>query len=200
MRFELLFFETVDPSLGRVDHDSLPQQALMEMVIEGVKNKEKICVDVDEPKDIEEWKGVEIEDGEVAEIHWDRYRLKGSLYLEWLPSSVRKFSVVCNNLTGTLDMASLPISMENLNLAGNKFTGSIGLERLPARMESIRVFCNQLSGSYISDPMPSLSRSTWKDCQPGWRRLVMRENRLREQIFFFTITIYFEAVVSQEGT
>ena len=74
----------------------------MEMVIEGVKNKEKICVDVDEPKDIEEWKGVEIEDGEVAEIHWDRYRLKGSLYLEWLPSSVRKFSVVCNNLTGRL--------------------------------------------------------------------------------------------------
>ena len=49
--------------------------------------------------DIEEWKGVEIEDGEVAEIHWDRYRLKGSLYLEWLPSSVGKFSVVCNNLT-----------------------------------------------------------------------------------------------------
>ena len=104
-----------------------------------------------------------------------------------------------NNLTGTLDLASLPISMENLNLAGNKFTGSIGLERLPARMESIRVFCNQLSGSYISDPMPSLSRSTWKDCQPGWRRLVMRENRLRSIYSIFTIIIYFEAVVLQEG-
>ena len=43
--------------LGRLDYASLSQQALMEMVIEGIANKEKICGDADEPKDIEEWKG-----------------------------------------------------------------------------------------------------------------------------------------------
>ena len=59
MTFALVFLNTADPSLGRVDRASLPQQALMEMVIEGIANKEKICGDADEPKDIEEWSAIE---------------------------------------------------------------------------------------------------------------------------------------------
>ena len=47
MRFELVFLNTADPSLGRVDYESLPQQALMEMVIEGITNKRKICGDAE---------------------------------------------------------------------------------------------------------------------------------------------------------
>ena len=43
MIFELLLVDVVDPSLGRVDHESLSQQTLMEMVIEGITNKEAIC-------------------------------------------------------------------------------------------------------------------------------------------------------------
>ncbi|KNH05957.1 hypothetical protein XU18_3119 [Perkinsela sp. CCAP 1560/4] len=89
MRFELFFLDAVDPSLGRLDYASLSQQALMEMVIDGITNKEKICRDPDAPKEIEEWKGVVIEDGKVAEIDWDEFDLKGSLHLEWLPSSLR---------------------------------------------------------------------------------------------------------------
>ena len=46
MRVELLFLHGVDPSIGRVERESLPQQALMEMVIEGKTNKEEICGDV----------------------------------------------------------------------------------------------------------------------------------------------------------
>ncbi|KNH07684.1 hypothetical protein XU18_1685 [Perkinsela sp. CCAP 1560/4] len=99
MRFELLLLDAVDSSLGRVDHESLPQQTLMEMVIEEITNKEKICGDVDEPKDIEEWKGVEIADGEVFGIDWSHYGLRGSVHLEWLPSSVRDLVVTWNQLT-----------------------------------------------------------------------------------------------------
>ena len=51
----------MDPSLGRVDHEALPQQALMEMVIEGVKNKEA--------KDIEQWEGVIVENSKVVKIN-----------------------------------------------------------------------------------------------------------------------------------
>ncbi|KNH08114.1 hypothetical protein XU18_1330, partial [Perkinsela sp. CCAP 1560/4] len=126
MRFELLFFNTVDPSLGRVDKESLPQQALMEMVIDGVKNKDEICGDANEPKDIKEWKGVGIEGGEVVEIAWRQFRLRGALHLEWLPSSVRKALVSWNKLTGTLDCASLPTSLEKLDIGCNAFTGLIG--------------------------------------------------------------------------
>ncbi|KNH05252.1 amino acid adenylation enzyme/thioester reductase family protein [Perkinsela sp. CCAP 1560/4] len=93
MRFELVFLDAVDPSLSRSDHESLPQQALMEMVIEGKTNNEEICGDVNEPKDIEEWQDMTIEDGEVVEIDWEQLYLEGSLHLAWLPRSVGKFTV-----------------------------------------------------------------------------------------------------------
>ncbi|KNH08124.1 hypothetical protein XU18_1290 [Perkinsela sp. CCAP 1560/4] len=75
MRFALLLLGTVDSSLGRLDYASLSQQALMDMVIDGITNKEVICGDPDEPTDIEEWKGVIIEDGEVVEIAWRQFKL-----------------------------------------------------------------------------------------------------------------------------
>ena len=66
----IALLEAVDSSFGRLDYASLSQQALMEMVIEGIANKEKICGDANEPNDIEEWEGVTVEDGEVVEIAW----------------------------------------------------------------------------------------------------------------------------------
>ena len=100
MSFELVFLDAVDTSLGRVDLESLPQQALMEMVIEGITNKEAISGDVDDSTDIEEWEGVTVEDGEVIAIHLRRFELDGSLHLEWLPFSVRKFDAAGNHLSG----------------------------------------------------------------------------------------------------
>ncbi|KNH06884.1 hypothetical protein XU18_2357 [Perkinsela sp. CCAP 1560/4] len=94
----------------------------MEMVIDGMRNKQEICGDPNAPKDIEEWKGVGIEDGEVVEIEWGNSSLTGSLCLAWLPFSVRKFVVTSNRLTGTLDWASLPTSLKKLNIGANSFT------------------------------------------------------------------------------
>ncbi|KNH05182.1 leucine-rich repeat protein [Perkinsela sp. CCAP 1560/4] len=154
MVFELLFLVAVDPSLGRVDYGSLSQQTLMEMVIEGITNKEEICGDVDDPTDIDEWKGVTIEDGEVVEIVWSLFYLTGSLCLEWLPSFVRKFVVAFNQLAGTLDLTSLPMSMKKLDLGGNAFTGPISLETLPEQMERFYVGNNALSGSLRLESLP----------------------------------------------
>ncbi|KNH08111.1 leucine-rich repeat protein [Perkinsela sp. CCAP 1560/4] len=154
MRFALVFLDAADPSLGRVDLESLPQQALMEMVIEGITNKEQICGDANEPKDIEEWEGVGIEDGQVVEIFWQRFDLKGELHFEWLPSSVREFHAFKNGLTGTLDLASFPTSMKELSLGLNALIGSIILERFPKNMEVFRVFQNQLSGPLKLESLP----------------------------------------------
>ena len=153
MRFELLLLDAVDSSLGRVDRESLPQQTLMEMVIEEITNKEKICGDVDEPKDIEEWKGMIVEDGEVIGIDWSDYGLRGSVHLEWLPSAVRKFVVRWNYLTGTLDWA-VPTSMKWLDLGHNLFDGSICLEALPEKMEYLSIPNNELSGSLNLASLP----------------------------------------------
>ena len=154
MRFELLLLDAVDSSLGRVDHESLPQLSLMEMVVKEIANKDDICGDADEPKEIEEWKGVEIEDGEVVAIMWGECDLKGSVCLEWLPSSVREFVVTWNRLTGTVNLASLPTSLKGLELGGNAFTGSICLERLPERMGNLSVFHNKFYGSLKLESLP----------------------------------------------
>ena len=165
MRFELLFFDTVDSSLGRLDYTSLSQQALMEMVIEGITQKEAICGDPDEPKDIEEWKGVLMEDGEVVEIEWrgtyleNQSRLTGPLCLEWLPSSVRKFVVRWNQLTGTLDLTSLPTSMKWLDIGHNACTGepdgAVASAGLRAQRRSIDPRSRRLAG-HRPDGWPSL--------------------------------------------
>ena len=76
MTLALFLFDAMDPSLGRVDKESLPQQSLMEMVIDGISNKEVICRDANEPKDIKQWKGVKIEDGEVVYIEWNQRRAR----------------------------------------------------------------------------------------------------------------------------
>ncbi|KNH08125.1 hypothetical protein XU18_1291, partial [Perkinsela sp. CCAP 1560/4] len=154
MGFELLFLEAVDSSIGRVAHDSFSQQALMEVVIEGITNKEDICGDADERKEIEEWKSVTIEDGEVININWNVYYLEGSVHLGWLPSSVRIFTAINNRLTGTVDWASLPTSMERLDLETNAFTGSICLEKLPMRMEYLDVSENMFCGSLKLESLP----------------------------------------------
>ncbi|KNH04576.1 hypothetical protein XU18_4206 [Perkinsela sp. CCAP 1560/4] len=78
MRFESVFLDAVDPSLGRLDYASLSQQALMEMVIDGIANKEKICGDANELKDIEEWIGVTIDGGEVVGTGWNEFDIKGN--------------------------------------------------------------------------------------------------------------------------
>ncbi|KNH06249.1 hypothetical protein XU18_2754 [Perkinsela sp. CCAP 1560/4] len=154
MRFELLFLDTADPLLGRLDYASLSQQALMEMVISEITNKEKICGDVDEPEDIEQWEGVIIEDGEVVVILWQVRRLEGSLCVEWLPSSVMELHAIEKKFTGTLDWASLPTSMKSISLGCNAFTGPIGLERLPKSMKYLEVCKNQFSGSLKLDSLP----------------------------------------------
>ena len=123
------------------------------MVIEGITDKEMICGDADEPKDIEEWKGVKLADGEVVAIYWVSCALKGSIHFEWLPSSVKELSVSENSLAGTLDWA-LPTSMKELDLSANKFTGPIDLARLPERMEYLNVSCNKFDGSLKLSSLP----------------------------------------------
>ena len=66
MKVAVLSFDAVDPVLGRLNS----QQALMEMAMEGIISKEKICGDRNEPKHMDNWKGVMIDEGEFVENKW----------------------------------------------------------------------------------------------------------------------------------
>eukprot|EP00009_Paramoeba_aestuarina_P011501 CAMPEP_0201542784 /NCGR_PEP_ID=MMETSP0161_2-20130828/72222_1 /ASSEMBLY_ACC=CAM_ASM_000251 /TAXON_ID=180227 /ORGANISM="Neoparamoeba aestuarina, Strain SoJaBio B1-5/56/2" /LENGTH=102 /DNA_ID=CAMNT_0047950463 /DNA_START=716 /DNA_END=1024 /DNA_ORIENTATION=+ len=100
--------------------------------------------------DLSEWNGVRLNDAdEVTCIRWIFLRLKGSLALQWLPSTVTQcaltnidYSSEC--MTGTLDLTSLPESLIYLKLTGNHFEGEIALTSLPKKMESLDLSDNRL--------------------------------------------------------
>ncbi|KNH06215.1 hypothetical protein XU18_2720 [Perkinsela sp. CCAP 1560/4] len=54
----------------------------MELVVEGITNKERICGDPSEPKDVEKWRGVLIADGKVDSLYPEEFDLEESLQLE----------------------------------------------------------------------------------------------------------------------
>ena len=122
----------LDPHLGRFDYSSLPQQASMEILIDGITNREKLCGNKDEPKDIKEWKKVTLnEKGEVTEIKWGFLGLIGVIFLQWLPSTVRVFDLWNNFLTGTIDLCHLPETLNIIDTSFNTFNGTLNLENLP---------------------------------------------------------------------
>ncbi|KNH07331.1 hypothetical protein XU18_1863 [Perkinsela sp. CCAP 1560/4] len=55
------FVGSADPSLGRLDYTPLSQQALMEMFIAGIENREIICGSREKPTDVTEWKGFQVD-------------------------------------------------------------------------------------------------------------------------------------------
>ncbi|KNH04475.1 leucine-rich repeat protein [Perkinsela sp. CCAP 1560/4] len=151
----LVFLQSADSSLGRLDYASLSQEALMEMLIEGIENKEKICGDASEMREVNEWNGVELEMEKFHTIHWDNYGLEGSLHWEWTPSTLTVFSVCKNKLVSTIDLSILPASVRHLSLNYNRFNGSICLKDLPKEIDSVNLSLNQLIGSLDLRDLPA---------------------------------------------
>ena len=158
-----ILFSGADPALGRFDHASLSPQAVMEMLIEGLEDVDKICGSREEPKDISDWKGVNVDEdtGEVTEIDWDYLELKGSLDWKWLPSSLLLFGASWNGFSGSFDSNCLQPSLQTLFLFMNAFTGSLDLCNLHDGMELFDMGHNHLTGSidlrYLPQSMKELT-------------------------------------------
>jgi len=148
----------VDPSLGKVDKASLPQQTLMELFIDGITNKEVICGLP--PKDVAEWPGVAVNAmNDVTALKWAGRRLEGSLNLEWLPVTVSVVRVLFNKLSGSLNLSSLPTKVVMFCASANAFTGSVALYQLPSRMQDMLVNNNRLSGTLDLQNLPVSMKS-----------------------------------------
>eukprot|EP00009_Paramoeba_aestuarina_P006514 CAMPEP_0201508510 /NCGR_PEP_ID=MMETSP0161_2-20130828/1864_1 /ASSEMBLY_ACC=CAM_ASM_000251 /TAXON_ID=180227 /ORGANISM="Neoparamoeba aestuarina, Strain SoJaBio B1-5/56/2" /LENGTH=87 /DNA_ID=CAMNT_0047903203 /DNA_START=32 /DNA_END=295 /DNA_ORIENTATION=+ len=73
----------IDPSIGRIEKASLPQQTLMELLISDITvNRSAITL---YQGDISEWNEVFFEAGQVVEINWECKKLEGTIDLKWLP-------------------------------------------------------------------------------------------------------------------
>ncbi|KNH03847.1 hypothetical protein XU18_4801 [Perkinsela sp. CCAP 1560/4] len=146
----------VDPAIGRVDYASLPQQALMEMLIAGLENIDEICGSGDAPDDVADWHGVKVdaESSEVIGISWEDLATGGSLDLQWLPSTVCYFDVSENDIVGSINLSLLPPSVENARMFSNDFTGPIDWAVLHDGLVQLDVSDNKLTGSIELEHLP----------------------------------------------
>ena len=148
MRLPVLHF--IDPALGRLDYDSLSDQALMEMLFESMETDEKANFQDENGNylDIDEWYGVECEDDRVVGIdiqgsafHSDQFRFS------LIPAPVRSLNMMCCALHGTLDTADLPAALIDFDVSLNKLHGTLDFHNFPRNLERIRIQSNNFSGS-----------------------------------------------------
>mmetsp|Transcript_11333 Transcript_11333/g.17134 ORF Transcript_11333/g.17134 Transcript_11333/m.17134 type:complete len:241 (-) Transcript_11333:10-732(-) len=153
--FHSFFFYLVDPSAGRIGYASLSQQTLMELFIERILDTELISGGPQNPKDISEWPGVDVNDShEVVAIDWLSAGFLGEIEFKWLPPTINNLVLFGNNFSGTLDFTALPDSLLMMDLSGNSFTGSLNLEHLPSQMIILTVTENSFSGSVNLTRLP----------------------------------------------
>eukprot|EP00009_Paramoeba_aestuarina_P017854 CAMPEP_0201524346 /NCGR_PEP_ID=MMETSP0161_2-20130828/21267_1 /ASSEMBLY_ACC=CAM_ASM_000251 /TAXON_ID=180227 /ORGANISM="Neoparamoeba aestuarina, Strain SoJaBio B1-5/56/2" /LENGTH=238 /DNA_ID=CAMNT_0047923679 /DNA_START=24 /DNA_END=740 /DNA_ORIENTATION=+ len=153
MHFLLLCF--VDPSLGKVDKASLPQQTLMELLIENITNKEDIYGQHGNPTDMSTWHNVTCNaNGDVTEIDWPTLQLCGDAPLEWLPLTVINVTMWSNELTGTIALDALPDGLQYLRLSVNRLSGEVDLTHLPPGMRYLTISVNKLVGTVNLEHLP----------------------------------------------
>mmetsp|Transcript_25781 Transcript_25781/g.40237 ORF Transcript_25781/g.40237 Transcript_25781/m.40237 type:complete len:223 (-) Transcript_25781:30-698(-) len=157
MIFSAILSLSADPSIGKIDKDSLTQQTLMELLIEPLTPKHKIVTicDDDSLPTINKWQGLHINGyGEVTQIDWISCGLCGEFLVQWLPPSLQMLSVMHNLLYGPLDLTCLPDRMRRCNVRQNRLNGEIDLTHLPLTMLSLNVSYNQLVGSVDLTRLP----------------------------------------------
>ena len=148
---------TVDPSLGRLSYESLSDQALMEMLIEGTADSTKRHFQDNNGAylDVCEWSGTTcdasdnvvsfaIKEGNRWNIQFD-----GTLALEYLPKNLL-FLFMCNTnsiSSGTLQTALLPSKLRRFCVTRHKLSGTVDMTALPKHLQLFSIKENVFSGS-----------------------------------------------------
>ena len=172
----------IDPSAGRVDYQSLPDQALMELLVQDLKHlKNPFIAESGDFKDIKDWMGVTCDaDGHVIRLYFF-YRttfkhatinldflpprlvrvsfsscwFHGTLDTRKLPAHLEDFCAPRNQLKGTVDFTTLPSTLTHLNIGENRFVGDISLEALPPALYELSIGTNRFTGKVKVDDLPA---------------------------------------------
>ena len=170
-----------DPSLGRLDYDSLSDQALMEMLIDGMHaHSEIIYLDENRNyKDVCEWYRIECTDERVTKVAicyqgfstkpfpfhftpplvttaiFSDCGLHGTLDGSHLPLDLEQLGVQGNSLSGAIDFKSFPRKMKAINLSFNEFSGECAFSDLPDTLENFAAPCNKFCGELSLNSLPA---------------------------------------------
>ena len=149
----------IDPSLGRLDFDSLDDQARMEILVEGLDDSSKSTFQDDDEGfyDVCEWIAISCDEvGNVNDLTFENEEpLSGTLNLDFLPPKLISVAI-CHHegITGTIDMTSLPHFLKNCRFYCCSYTGSCVLTDLPSSLSEVDVGYNLMSGTLDLTKLP----------------------------------------------
>ena len=154
--YSFVMLRSIDPSLGRVDFSSLPDQTFMEMLIDGFDDETKRLYQDSEGMylDVCEWSCVKCDEFQSVVSIRDNKAVSGSFQLRYIPPTVKDFQISQKKLTGSIDLAQLPESIEFLYLQQNQLEGSVDLTQLPERMKRLYLNRNQFQSSIVLTQLP----------------------------------------------
>ena len=148
----------VDQSLGRLDYDSLSDQALMEMLIDGMDEQEKQRYQ-DENKnflDVCEWDAVECEGDRVTEIALSESKFTAKQFpFLYMPPLVTYFKILVSNLHGTLDTKTLPRNLTYFYVGNNMLNESVSFADFPPQIDYICLSYNAFCGKCALSDLPA---------------------------------------------
>ena len=175
----------VDPSLGRLDYDSLSDQALMEMLVNGLNTS---CKNVFQDTkgnfiDVCDWPSIICDaDERVTEIRKFSWLCSGTIDFDFIPPNVTKIKlnyffetayihgtlstallprqikaieIVHMGIRGSFDLRSLPEHLTRIDISMNAFSGSCNLTALPAGLQKLNLCHNSFSGSVSLENLPA---------------------------------------------
>uniref|UniRef100_A0A7S4JIT1 Leucine-rich repeat protein n=1 Tax=Paramoeba aestuarina TaxID=180227 RepID=A0A7S4JIT1_9EUKA len=164
-----------DPQDTPVDRRSVSQQTLMEMFLEGIENKERICAKGDETEDLSEWKGVLLnEEQEVVEIDWEYFGLEARKLTKKFPTGRNHFTkkpssrkthkeipffsfspfFLKDGSEKSFDLQWLPDTLRQLLISNNEIKATLDLKKLPTDLIYIDVRRNKFSGEVCLSILP----------------------------------------------
>ena len=143
--------------IARADKSSLPQQTLMELMVQGI-SKEKLESTFTDASgnfhDYTTWECVSCDENDnVYQVCKMSVNYRG-LNLEYVPSTVRRIIFMSAQLDGTVPWGALPPALEKLNLAVNFLEGSARLDLLADSTQRVNIARNSLTGSLLLEKLP----------------------------------------------
>ena len=157
-----LRFLTIDPSLGRLDYESMSDQALMEMVVSNMQGLllKELQDENGNFKDACEWlETVCDDDGNVRNIYWSSidFELLGTLESDYLPPMLKTLELYGEGddpLCGTLETRLLPSGLYYLFIKYTKFSGTLDFRELPNEIRWIELVSNCFEGEIVLESLP----------------------------------------------
>ena len=155
----IAFLTADESSLLRVNKSNFPQSIQMELLVQGLNDRNLFCDEDGSFLEVESWAEVEVKESCIESIDWSTFIGAffpggGTIALDWIPDTVRVFEVWTNALEGTLNTRLLPNALRYFDVSENKLSGKVELHQLPPNVTYFDICRNMFSGEVCLKRFP----------------------------------------------